>query len=280
MNDSTRGVRRAVLLAGGLSPPPLSAAAGCSVLDLWLTPSSTVLDLWLETIRSLGAPATHILWNRQVPRPTVCECPDVSMVRDPTDYRGPAGSLRDTCADLDRDDTILVGEATRYVDADVHAMLEIHRQSAADVTVGSNADRTPAGIYLVQRGALDLVPGIGFMDLKEQWLPRAVEMGRRVIVHAFAKGGAHMLRTREQFLAAARLANADERAQTLDATNARVVSVRASVHESARLWGSVIMERAVIEPGAIVVRSLVGPGGYVPRAAVVVDRVVPAVMPS
>ena len=271
-------VSKAVLLAGGLKAPPLAAAAGCSVLDLWLTPSRTVMDLWVDRFRSLGDVDIKVVCSRGMPRPSCGDDDQVELIEDAAEFRGPAGALRDACTDLAPDETILVGEATRFVDADLTGLIATHTGHGAAVTVACNRDRSPAGIYLLERHALDLVPPLGFMDLKEQWLGKVVASGLKTVVHQFEAGSSHTLRTREQFLAAARLAN--ETKSSLDAVNGatnRIVSDRAEVHESARLWGSVVMGRAIVEPGAVIVRSLIGPGARVPRSAVIVDQVIPAV---
>ena len=272
----------AVILAGGLRPTPLAESANCSVLDLWLTPCKTVLDLWLERVAELGDIGVCILWNHGTPRPTLApDIPGVELVEDQADYRGPAGSLCDACRDIAPEQSILVGEATRFLGTGLSSMLEAHVESNADVTVACNRDRTPAGVYMIKRRLLDLVPALGFMDLKEQWLGKVVGSGARAIAHTLQGGDSHVLRTREQFLAAAAIANGGTvPGVTLhsqgESHGDRVVSEGALVHESASLWGSVVMGRARIDAGAVVVRSLISPGAHVPPSAVIVDRVVPA----
>lgn len=269
----------AVLLAGGLKPTPLAASVNCSILDLWLTPANTVLDLWTEKIRTLGDINVNVLWNAGTPRPSFEPDHRVKLLEDAAQYRGPAGALRDACKSLTH--TLLACEAARYVDADLTTMARAHAASGAAVTVACNPDRSPAGIYLIERPALSLVPSLGFMDLKEQWLGNVVAAGQRVLVHELTGGKSHMLRTLDQFLAAARAANRQEapalaRPSAARMPAGRVVSDLATVHETASLCGSIVMGQAVIERGAIIVRSLIGPGAHVPESAVIVDRVVPA----
>jgi len=275
------GLGRAVLLAGGLTPTPLTMAAQCSVLDLWLTPLDTVLDLWMRQIHAIGDVEVMVSCSPRVPPPVLPPTPGVEIVCDATEYRGPAGVVFDTCADMAAHETVLVGEAARFVDADLSGMLAAHARSAAAVTVACNADHTPAGVYLIERGTLDLVPALGFMDLKEQWLSRVVSSGRRTMVYKLDTGASHMLRSRDHFLAAARVAGLrggnGTSAENDDPSRARsVVSRSASVHDSARVWGSVVMGGAVVEEGAVIARSLIAPGAHVVASSVIVDRVVPA----
>jgi NDP-sugar pyrophosphorylase family protein len=182
--------------------------------------------------------------------------------------------LRDACLDIGSEQTILVCESARFVDTDLAAMLAAHSTTGAVVTVACNLDRTPAGIYLIERPALDLIPPIGFMDLKEQWLGKVIAAGHKVFAHRFELGTSHALRTREQFLAAVRAANGGTHVGSRQ--DGRVVSTTASVHAAATLWDSVVMGGATIEAGAVVVRSVIGPGALVRSSDVIVDQVVGA----
>jgi glycosyltransferase involved in cell wall biosynthesis len=56
----------AILLAGGLRPSPLTAAAGCSVLDLWPTADQTLLEFWLDRIAELAGDLSRVVPVRVV----------------------------------------------------------------------------------------------------------------------------------------------------------------------------------------------------------------------
>jgi NDP-sugar pyrophosphorylase family protein len=276
-SNAGHAVAGAVILAGGLRPTPLSDSTKCSTLDLWLTPNRTVIDLWLDHLAELGTVDVKVLWNDGVPRPTLDQGDTrirASLVPDLSSFRGPAGAVRDACAAMSPDDLLLVCEATRYFDADLADMVNAHVGNGADVTVACNRDRTPAGVYLIRRSLLDYVPPIGFMDLKEQWLGKVIGAGHGVFAHRLESGTSHVLRTREQFLAAARAANGVMQIGRME--DGCMISSDATVHETAMLWDSVVMGGATIDAGAVVVRSLVGPGAHVRSHDVVVDRVVGA----
>jgi hypothetical protein len=254
-----------VLLAGALRPSPLVEAAGCSVLDFYLTPDSTVLGLWIDRLTELEPVEAdeiplRIVHGRTnpVPRnPGGAALLGLRIVQEAGEYRGPAGVARDACEGLDPDATILLADAGRYIATSLEPMLRAHRERRAGVTVACNADRTPAGVYLIQRRTLDLVPRAGFVDLKEQWLRRALEGGVGVWTHVLggvgAGAGSLPIRTRPR--------------------GGAVVAPGAAVAPGAYAADCIIMPGARVEAGAVVARSVVGPGALVASGAEVIDEV-------
>ncbi|MHC4416228.1 MAG: glycosyltransferase [Planctomycetota bacterium] len=282
-----------ILLAGGLRPSPLVAATGRSVLDLWLTPDRTVLESWTDRIAELAAMMSQALPIRVVhdsilpaPWPSARPSRDLIIEQEPKALRGPAGVVRDLCRAYAPDQHVLVAEAARYLGTPLWPMLAEHSEHDADITVASNAGRTPAGIYLIRCGALDLAPAVGFMDLKEQWLPRAVDAGLNVRVCQLPDPGARPLRTRRQFLAAARIANRSGFATPVGTGPAgallpagqpsglRVVCAGGLIGPGATLVDSIVMPGANVGPDAVVVRSLLCPNARVQAGSDIVDAVV------
>jgi hypothetical protein len=259
----------AILLAGGLRPSPLAAATGCSVLDLWPSADGTVLDFWLEGIAELAGELSQVVPVRIVhdantpqPWPQAGSSPHVIIEQEPRPLRGPAGLLRDLCQDYGSNDHVLVAESARLLACSLRSMLNDHARHDADITVAANPDRSPAGVYLVRCGVLDLVPDRGFVDLKEQWLPRAVEAGLSVRAHEIEAPGALPLWTRRQFLDAAA------------PKGSRVVCPGGLIGPGASVVDSIVMPGAVVGPTAIVARSLLCPGSRVGAGADIADSVV------
>jgi mannose-1-phosphate guanylyltransferase len=273
-------------MAGGFSPPPLGVAAGCSVLDMHLTRRETVLDYWqhaLATLERAGVAGERLCLcggSTPLPRSTLGV---LRTIVDQSDYRGPAGALRDACERLGAETTIIAAEAARCCTADLGQMLAFHYRSGADVTVARNGDESPAGIYVFARALLGGVPHAGFMDLKEQWLTKLVAEGRAVMVHDLAASGAIPLRSRQEFLRAVRACSGVE-SDEAGSLEPRVLADR-------RCAGSVICDGAVVAPdaiivdsvvlggarvgnGALVARSIVGPGSVVHDGEQVIDAVV------
>lgn len=282
-----------VLLVGGPRPSPLAAETQCSVLDLSLTPTRTVLGLWIERLTemcSLSGPRleVRVVQDGRSPEPMVVCDPgplEVRFDREQRSYRGPAGIAKDECADLDPDETVLIVEGARLAGCSLRPMLETHARTGADITVGANADGSTSGLYVMRVGTLSLAPSNGFMDLKEQWLQKAVKAGLNIRVHHFPDPGVLSLRTREQFFAAARRVNGfpdplDSVAPWPDVSELEtgddrsVIARTATIAPGAVVIDSVVMDQATIAAGAVVARSLVCPRAVIGPDVAVIDQVV------
>ena len=284
-----------LLLAGGLRPSPITEAASRSVLDLWLTPMQSVLDCWVDRIEELERElasridirAVHDAMNAPPwPDPRVGR--RVTVEQDPKPFRGPAGLARDLCIRYAGEQHVILAEAGRYSAGSLGPLVEAHARAEADVTVASNPDGSPGGIYVLRSSSLEIVASAGFTDLKEQWLRRAVDAGLRIMVHHLPHPGAMPLRTLGQFLAAARAANglsalppSVESDATDMATGAanhvlRVVCGNAFIGPGARVVDSIVMPGAIIGADAVVVRSLVCPDSQIQAGTDIADAVVSA----
>lgn len=265
-------VSRAVLLAGGPTPAPLAAATGLSLLDLHVTADHSVLEHWLDRIERLGewlggGFEVRVIYDGRSPRPSdpVLKRPFIVRIEEESGrFRGPAGIVRDACADLLEDGTVLVIEAGRYLAGTLDGLVVSHGASGAEVTVAANPDGSPAGVYAVRRQTLNLAPKVGFTDLKEQWLQSVLSRGLEVQAHELREPGCLGLRTREQFLAAAAVAGPM-------VSGGSVVSTGAEVSDSAALVDSVVMPGARVGARAVVARSVLCPGAEVEPDAEVVD---------
>ncbi len=271
-----------IVLAGGLRPSPLASATRRSVLDLWLTPHHTVLDCWLDRFAEIaaGMPAPiRVAHDSILPPP----CPSarlrdrVIIERDPQAIRGPVGVVADLCTAYAPNQHVVVVEAARYLSASLQPMLLEHVERQADISVAANPDGSPAGIYVIRCGALDLVPAAGFMDLKEQWLCKAVDAALNVRVHWFPGPGALALRTCRQFLAAARVANDALGGPIARGSGGlRVICPGVLIGPGATVVDSIVMPGAIVGANAVVARSLLCPHARVEQEADVVEAVVVA----
>jgi hypothetical protein len=209
----------------------------------------------------------------------------ISMERDGQMFRGPAGATKDACQSYLPESQILVAEAGRYLAGDLIPIVSEHLGRSADITIVTNPDNSPAGIFLLRQRTLDLVPRIGFNDLKEQWLGKAVDASYNVRVHRLSRSRSYGLRTREEFLEAARAAGgitsaipsrADGVSGQVDCEDDGVsLGDGVLVGRATVIVDSVVMPGAEIGEGAIVARSIVCPGARIPQGATVVDAVVP-----
>jgi len=282
-----------IMLAGSQRASPLMSETGCSVLDLSISPTHTVLGAWIERLSEAPAASVdglevRVVHDDRTPGPVIeTETGPMRIVirKESRAFRGPAGVVRDECASLPPSATILIAEAGRLPACSLAELLTVHAGTGAAVTVACNPDRSTSGLYLVRAEALELVPANGFMDLKEQWLQRALSAGFDIRVARLPDPGVLSLRTREQFLDAARMLNdLPVPADSIDepppapepaGVNRRsILSRTATIAPGAVVVDSVVMEHATVAAGAVVVRSLVCPRSVVPPDAVVSDSVV------
>ncbi|MDX2116373.1 MAG: hypothetical protein SFZ24_12255 [Planctomycetota bacterium] len=265
------------MLAGGLRASSLQSLCRASVLDLCIRPGVTVLEHVLGRVASFrrapgGDLAVAVVYGEPVVAPTpgpACAGLAVSIAAEPRRWRGPAGLLLDVCDDMGPDQTVLVVEGARWYGSAIASSLEAHEAAGADVTVVRAADDSPAGVYLMRRSALDLVPRNGFMDLKEQFLGKVLGAGKAVRVHEIPEGRALGLRSLADFLVAARL-------EAGAPPGASLIDPGAEVHAKAAIVSSVVMRGARIGEGALVARSMILEGADVSAGAEIVDSVVDA----
>lgn len=284
-------VAACVLLAGGLKPSQLTAASGLSVLDLPIAPDATLMDHWLSRLAPLmvAGGGVRVVHCNATPAPSAprSQGTAVEIRRDVQGYRGPAGVARDVCADLDGEAHVLIAEGARHLGCDLGAMAAEHIRTGADITVAANPDGSPAGVYIARRGTLDIVPARGFMDLKEQWLSRAVGRGMSVWVFALPAPGALPLRTRAQLLracfaprrgphASPWLSQGFTRGVLVRGRVSNLIAPGAEIDPGALLAHTIAMPGARVEAGAVVARSILCPGARVGPGEEVIDAVVTA----
>jgi len=191
---------RVLLLAGGISRPPVVASSGTGLWSLALTRDRTLLDVWVERLHGLvsaGDGGVRMLLDREpcsIDR-TFMRCRGVEPWADREPYRGPAGAIRDASVDLDADAVLLVAELSRCPLCPLEGLLRSHEHGGHSVTVSANPDGSPGGVYVVTAGALSNVAPRGYADIKEQWLPTVRSGGGRVGVHRLAPPGTPSVRT-------------------------------------------------------------------------------------
>jgi hypothetical protein len=203
--------------------------------------------------------------------------PAFELFPDQAAYRGPAGVVRDATRDLPKDANVLIVEASRLALTPIRPLIEAHCAAGSDVTVGINPDASPAGLFVIRVEALDLVSDVGFVDLKEQFLPKLVAAGKDVRVFALAPPAMGAFRTRGEFLAAvlaSEQATADHPVARAAAPGPVALAPDAFVDPTAYVAHSVIGPEARIESGAVVVRTIVMARAVVPAGASISDAVV------
>jgi hypothetical protein len=284
-------LRAVVLLAGSVRPSQLSRSIGRSLLDLPVDESSTVASLWhshgadLAERAGLDRLPLRILIDREGAEPRL---PDLDgrvgfqIERDQNELRGTGGILHDAAAEYEPDDLVLVANGAQVLIeplADLAADLIATR---ADVALIAHEDGTPVGIFLVTCAVLEGIRDVGFLDFKEQVLPKLASSGRRIAVVRRARATGHPVRTLDGYLFGLRalrhrlsgsVAAPDPFREDWSASFS-VQEPGSRVDPSATIHDSVVLSGGRVERNAVVVRSVVCPGGTVRAGETVADQIV------
>lgn len=268
-----------LLLAGGLKSPPLEDETRSSVLALHAAPDTTLLDCWLGAMEGVSSHPVRLLVRSDAAHPPQAKAGRVEIVRDIGLYRGPAGAIRDVAQSLEPGvELLLICEAFRVPSVRIGALLDAHTSGGHDITLTRNTDGSSGGIYLIRRAMVDeLVPAVGFLDLKEQFLGKAISGGHDVRVVDLDPPGVPSARTLDEFIDGVcphcdplgRVPQSDEILPEFSVVSAGVV-----LGPGARVWRSIIMDGATVSDGCTIVRSLLLPGATVKPGETVVDAVV------
>lgn len=281
-----------ILLAGKVRPSTFSAQIGRSILDLPLDASRTLLDLWCEEAsalaRAIGTDSltVRIVVDQGGHPPQIGAVRDADRVnlrveRDPKEYRGTAGLLKDLAAGYPDEKWLLVGSAGQLPLEPLHALTASLSDASNGISMVTHADGALAGMMLVRCGALSVVPDVGFVDFKEQALPAIAKEHSIRVLRRERPTGLPIL-SRSDYIEVLRLHHLGQAApQPLDDPFAErwepafaLVEDGAQVHPSARLHDAVVLKGGCVEEGAVVVRSVVCPGGVVRRRTHVVEDIV------
>ncbi|MEM7624114.1 MAG: hypothetical protein AAF333_00650 [Planctomycetota bacterium] len=280
-----------VLLVGGPGASEL-ASTGCSTLDLPLRTGWTVCDQWLgfvESIREIiGQPRVPVLFqigcNQNLSsrtREKIRRVSNTELCSDESTYRGLGGVLRDLSRRFTPEDDLLVFGTSQLITSSTETVAQELVKSAGDGVVWTHEGGRLAGGYRLSCQLLAELSSRGYIDFKEQALPRL-----RAIGYLRTSGGqatvTRPIRTRAQYLAAVAAQLRDTSENYTSYTNsgwdntASLVGAGAAVSRKATVVGSVILEGARINRHALVARSVIGRDAIVPAYSRVVDQVWPA----
>jgi hypothetical protein len=284
-------VRSLVLLGGSVRPTPFLASIGRSVLDLPVRPHRSILDIWLgegERLQGDSAsanPEIRILVNRAgaFPRPRIrVEALPLVIQTDPVEFRGTGGLLRDVVGHYGKNDYIVIGNASALLLRPLSPIIRQLRETKGDVALVAHADGSPVDLVMLRCGCLDVIPPIGYCDLKEQGLLLMSRLHTVRVIHR-NEPASISARTLRGYIAALRryyrgVSQASEPGPFQEDWKPvfSVCEDGAEVHPSARLHDAVVLRGGRVEREATVVGSVVCPGGVVPAGCTVVDSIVVA----
>ncbi|MEX0654169.1 MAG: hypothetical protein WD534_03690 [Phycisphaeraceae bacterium] len=291
-------VRAVVLLGGTVRVSELGRGIGRSMLDLPARTGQTLLEAWCEQVAAFGRLAgiercpLRVRISHDTPAPTPpANVPggpggagvEVLVESDESAYRGSGGVLRDMAQQFADDDYLLTGSAAQVLLEPLTGVAVELADTGAPVSLVSHRDGTPGGLMLLRCGVLKQLPKVGFVDLKEQALPRIAREQEVRVIHRDVPTGLPV-RTLTSYMTALRALHhqMDESVSLADPfmedwkSSFAIVEPGAEVASTARVHDSVVLKGGRVGEGAVVVRAVVGPGGVVPANRTVVDSVVSA----
>ena len=290
---SSRGLKRLkaiILLGGKVRQSSFGSAIGRSVLDLPLDENGTIFNHWVtqsnELARRVGLDGllVRVMVDQKGHEPKSIDPQHLHMVRverDRSSFRGTGGLIADIAADYADDDLILVANAAQILLDPLAAIAQALDHKTGDFTLISHRDGTASGIMLLACKTVRGISNEGYIDLKEQALPRISATHDVRVVHCRQPTGLPLFEVRDYISALQqhhrRRSSRRARVNPLGEEFGRhfsIVEPGANVAADAYIHDAVILSGATVESGAATIRSLVLPGATVRRGSQVSDTLV------
>jgi hypothetical protein len=293
--DCLEKLQAVVLLAGSVRATRLREAIRRSMLDLPVGEGRTLLQYWQAQTSALARAVglkrleVRIMVDREAQEPAAAPAQEgviLSVERDPMDFRGTGGVLKDLSKAYRADDYILVANAHQLLLQDLTRLAMRVAEKGGDVTVTSHRDGSVSSLMLVRCGVLSRVAEAGFVDMKEQGLPTIAKHHRVEVVNLNRPSGMPIrstadyvsaLRRHHRRVAGTAGGAAEESANPWAedwAPTFSIVEEGALIGAGARVHDSVVLKGARVETGAVVVRSVVCPGAVVGKGVLVAEDLV------
>jgi N-acetylglucosaminyldiphosphoundecaprenol N-acetyl-beta-D-mannosaminyltransferase len=288
--SSLARLRALILLGGSVRPSALTLTSGRSILDLPLDENGTILAHWTrgaaELAKSVGLESlpVRVMVNQNSPEPASVGAEQYGafrVERDASEFRGTGGVLRDLATDYGDDDLILVANAAQILLDPLPSIVAAMTRKPGDVSIVSHDDGTPSGLMLITCKTLRSIADTGYVDMKEQALPKIAQQFDVRVVRRRRPCGLPV-RSLEDYVQALRLHHrrrqgkpfiADPLAEDWSPSFA-LIETGSTVDSTARVHDAIVLSGGVVEPGAVLVRSIVCSGEVVRRDKTIVDQVV------
>ena len=184
----------AIILVGGPGNQPLRSAIDAPICLLPIPNHPTLLGAWIQMLSAIDVVSDirivtgrasdsdaieRVLSHRESP----CHKP-VSFRVDLHEHRGTGGTIRDIVAADSITQNILFIEGSVLPPRRLQPLLDVMPDGTNRMLgrIGRSAEGEPAGAIYLCREALECVPPIGFVDVKEQLLTRLIEQGATIEV--------------------------------------------------------------------------------------------------
>ena len=247
-----------------------------SLFNLPLNNQTQIITPWMSNLESVATEIgrssfpVRIVVDEITPPPEVSRTSDtlsVAIETDPSNWRGSAGVLHDVTRGDDKEDFALVISGVQVLLSPLWNLIEEMAEADADITLLADPDGSSVGITLIRCGCLRDIAPIGFIDFKEQALPRLAARHVVRVVQA-RKPTAMPVRSRETYIAALRHWHQQHSRNELSSSGRvedcwpafSVVEQGAVIGSDVELLDSVVLSGAAIGSGTSVVQSVVCPG--------------------
>ncbi|MBC7782240.1 MAG: WecB/TagA/CpsF family glycosyltransferase [Burkholderiales bacterium] len=290
-----RGLKRLkaiILLGGKVRQSPLSLAIGRSVLDLPLDENGSILNHWAsqstELMRRVGIESllVRVMVDQNSHAPVSIDPQYANLVRverDRSSFRGTGGLIADIAADYADDDLLLIGNASQILLDPLWAIAAALDHKTGDFTLISHRDGTASGLMLLSCKTVRAISSVGYVDLKEQALPKIARDHDVRVVHCRQPTGLPLFSLSDYIGALQRYYHRKERRRARTNPLSEEVSRRftlvekgATVSPEAYLHDAVVLRGATVEPGTAAIRSLIGPNVTLRRGRMVTDQLLGA----
>ena len=273
-----------ILLAGGLRESKIEQQIGRPPQLFPVQNDLRLIDAWVERFKMAGGvtlPMRAVVSSldgcrimQEEVAPSVCE-----TIVDPRPHRGTAGVLADVASkDKDRGegvDYFLAVDRSNCPPPTIRPFLDRLADNPDVLIAVSEIDRV-AGMMAIRCEALELVPDVGYFDLKEQFVQKVISQGLAVratpVMHRALR-----IDSLASWLDTIRfLRDPDYREQRWpDAIVEGACSIDPAAElGSAKVVDSIIMGGAKLGDGVVVARSVIAGGVVIRDGMHVIDAIV------
>ncbi len=278
-----------IIMAGGLDigrHPLASHLPPC----LWPVGQKAAIEHLLDELTGQGAEQITICTPlnggrlRQAVAAADCEPPGIYEEELPT---GTAGCIERATRDADAS-LVVVLPANIMCPPSLEGVIEQHRSGNADMTVlldpacdGCGSKEQTSDIYVLGSNVVELVPAVGFFDIKEGLIPRMIRQGMRIQAAVLAAPTGRFRHWREYLASTADYLEWTRRGECGEPESATAhcgtarIAADAAVAQSARILGSVeVCSGAEIAEDAVVIGpTVIGREAVVGQESIVVGSV-------
>ena len=183
----------AIIFVGGPGQSKLRKAAGHPVCLLPIPGRRSLLHSWVDTLKTTERVHTiDIVTGRTEDAESLQEqiSPyesddeiSIGVHVDEVSHRGTAGALKDFIEGRQGFENLMFIEGNRIPPEYPEALFcKDYELDDVSGVLGRTSGHETAGMVLMKKEMLDLVPEMGFFDFKEQLIPRVLDSGSRILV--------------------------------------------------------------------------------------------------